>query len=599
MLNETSAFPRSNHLMLPFSNLRLTRRGFLRAAGIAGVGATAIALFGCGDDDDDQPATQPAAAQPATEQAQQQASAHEEVQQAQPQEQAVAETLEEQGQEQASAEQSTAQQQQATSQMQQQQVTMAETTGGTLRFSALGSTGGAIDPRNIFSMLAYHSLAASFDFLAMHGEDGIVPGVAERMTPNEDATKWTISLRPDVRFHNGRPLTAQDVAFSIAFMGDWETSPRHAAQWADVDHPNVAVIDDLTLELPMLRPRADFVDASLALYAPVVPEGIEDWTLPNGSGPLRVAANDGADSVELIRNDDWWGEPASLDRVVTVPITDPQARINALKSGEIDFAYQLTPTIGLAEQDNPDIVIGRTTAGGAVMCFTMNTSLSPFDDPRVREAMRLVIDRQAMVNGVLLGQGEVGNDLVGLGLTGYHDGLPQRSRDVARAADLFSAAGVGELDLVASEVAPGLLASAELLAEHLSEAGVALRIEEVPADAFFGDFAARMSTPLQTVYYINHPPAVHLPRFVGSGSAVNLTAFATPEFDDALSASQSAVDDAERAEHLLRAQEIEWNDGGMLVWGFSPLIMAHARQVTNVNLVGEGLVKFQDILLDS
>ena len=101
------------------------------------------------------------------------------------------------------------------------------------------------------------------------------------------------------------------------------------------------------------------------------------------------------------------------------------------------------------------------------------------------------------------------------------------------------------------------------------------------------------------MYFINHPPAVHLPRFVGSGAGVNLTAFAAPDFDDALSASQSAVDDAERAEHLLRAQEIEWNDGGMLVWGFSPLIMAPARQVTNVNLVGEGLVKFQDILLDS
>ena len=575
----------------------------LRAAATAGIGATAMALVGCGDDDDDQLA--PAAVQQQQDEAEQQAAAQQAQQQTQAQQQAVAEEqVQQQDEQQAVAEQPEEQQQQAAQaqqaeQQQEQQETVVETTGGTLRFSALGSTGGAIDPRNIFSMLAYHSLAASFDFLAMHGEDGIVLGVAESMTPNEDATKWTIKLRPGVQFHDGRPLTAQDVAFSIAFMGDWETSPRHAAQWADVDYANMAVIDDLTLELPMLRPRADFVDASLALYAPVVPEGIEDWTLPNGSGPFRVAANDGADGVELIRNKGWWGEPASLDSVVTVPISDPTARINALKSGEIDFAYQLTPTIGLAEQDNPDIVVKRTTAGGAVMCFTMNTALSPFDDPRVREAMRLVIDRQAMVNGVLLGQGEIGNDLVGLGMTGYHDGLPQRTRDVARAAELFSAAGVSELDLVASEVAPGLLASGELLVEHLSEAGVALRIEEVPADAFFGDFAARLSTPLQTLYFINHPPAVHLPRFVGSGAGYNPTAFTAPDFDEALSASQSTVDDAERAEHLLRAQEIEWNDGGMLVWGYSPLIMAHSPNVTNVNLVGEGLVKFQDIMLNS
>ncbi len=588
------------HSLTPFSNLRVSRRVFLRVAASAGVGATAMALVGCGDDDDDQPAPQPAAAQQQQEQAEQQAAAQ---QQAQPQQQAVAEQqAQQEGQQQAAATQSTAQQQQEAApaqQQQEQQAMVAETTGGTLRFSALGGSGSAIDPRNIYSVLAYHSMAAAFDFLALHGEDGLELGVAESMTPNEDATKWTIKLRPDVQFHDGRPLTAQDIAFTIRFMGDWETSPYFAQQWADVDMANMTAIDDLTLELPMLRPRADFLDASLALYSPVIPEGIEDLLLPNGSGPFRVVSNDGADGVELVRNDDWWGEPPSLDRVVTVPISDPNARINALKSGEIDFAYQLTPTIALAEQDNPDIVVERSAVGGTAMCFAMNTSFPPFDDPRLREAMRLVIDRQAMVNGVLLGQGELGNDLVGLGMTGYHDGLPQRTRDLERATELFAAAGISELDIVVSEVAPGLVSSAELLAGQLSEAGVALNIEEVPADAFFSDFARILSTPLQTMYFVNRPPTVHLPSFVGSAAVFNLTAFATPDFDEALSASQSTVDDAERAEHLLRAQEIEWNDGGTIVWGYSPMIMAYAPNVTNVNLVSDGLVKFQDIVLSS
>lgn len=106
----------------------------------------------------------------------------------------------------------------------------------------------------------------------------------------------------------------------------------------------------------------------------------------------------------------------------------------------------------------------------------MNTSLSPFDDPRVREAMRLVIDRQAMVNGVLLGQGDW-QRFSRTGHDGYHEGLPQRTRVVARATELFSAADVSELDFAASEVAPGLLASGELLAEQLSEACVLLEIE--------------------------------------------------------------------------------------------------------------------------
>lgn len=588
--------------MTPFSNLRVSRRVFLRAAASAGVGATALALVGCGDDDDDQPARQPAATQQQQEQADQQAATQAAQQQEQPQEQAVAEAQAQKGQQQAAAEQPAEQQQQETApeqQQQEQQAMVAETTGGTLRFSALGGSGSAIDPRDIRSGLAYHSMSAAFDFLALQGPNGIEPGVAESMTPNEDATVWTIKLRPDVRFHDGQPLTAHDVAFTIRFMGDWETSPYFAGQWADVDYANVAVIDDLTLELPLLRPRADYLEASLALYAPVVPEGIEDLTLPNGSGPFRVVSNDGADGVELVRNEDWWGEPPALERVVTVPITDPNARINALKSGEIDFARGLTPTIALAEQDNPDIVVEHSTAGGTALGFSMNTSIPPFNDPRLREAMRLVIDRQAMVSGVLLGQGEIGNDLVGLGLGGYHDGLPQRSRDLARATELFAAAGVSELDIVASEVVPGLVSSTELLLSQLAEAGIALKIETVPADAFFSDFARILSTPLQTMYFVNRPPAVHLPTFVGSTAVFNITTFAPPEFDEALNASQSTVDDAERAQHLLRAQEIEWNDGGMIVWGYSPLIMAYSPKVTNVNLVGDGLVKLQDIVLSS
>ncbi|MXV81072.1 MAG: ABC transporter substrate-binding protein [Chloroflexi bacterium] len=590
--------------MTQFSNLRVSRRVFLRAAATAGVGATALALVGCGDDDDDQPA--PAAATDQQQDLQEQPAAAQQQTQAQAQQQAVSEADEQQQQQQQTiAQQEQQAQQQAAApaqqaqQQQEQQSMVAETTGGTLRFSALGGGGSAIDPRNIYSVLAYHSMASAFDFLALHGEDGLELGVAKSMTPNDDATKWTIHLRDDVRFHDGRPLHAEDIAFSIRFLGDWETSPYFAAGWADVDFESMAAVDDHTLEIPLFRPRADYLDAALALYTPVIPDGIDDLILPNGSGPFRVASNDQADGVELIRNEDWWGPAPSLDGAVTIPINDSNARINALKSGEIDFAYQLTPAIGLAEQDNPDIIVERSTLGSTGLGFSMNTSFPPFDDPRLREAMKLAIDRQQMVNGVLLGQGEIGNDLMGLGMVGYNDRLPQRSRDLEQATALFAAAGISELSLVSSEVAPGLVAASELLVGQLAEAGVTLTIEEVPPDAFFSDFARILSTPLQTMYFVNRPPTVHLPSFLGSTATFNPTAFATPEFDEALTAAQSTIDEAARDEHLLRAQEIEWAEGGSLIWGYSPMILAYAPHVSNVNLVSDGLVKFQDIVLSS
>lgn len=476
---------------------------------------------------------------------------------------------------------------------------IAEATGGTLRFAALGGLGGPLDPRNITSVLGYHAVIGIYDFVSLHGTEGLEIGMAESITSNEDATLWTISLRPNAVFHDGRPVRAADLDYSIRFFGDWETSPTFATYFLDVDFENMGPIDEQTLEIPLFRPRADFLESILALYLPIVPEGAQDFDLPVGSGPFRIVSNDGADGYEMVRNEDWWGPRPALDRVVTVPINDPTARINALKTGEVDFAYQLPPTIALSEQDNEDITIEQTPFGGAAMCFVMNTTFAPFDNPEVREAMRLVIDREALLNAVLLGQGVLGNDLVGLGMHGYHDGLPQRTRDLDRATELFAAAGVNDLHIVASDIVPGLVSSAELLGGMLAEAGVSLSIEEVPPDAFFGDFARLLSTPFQTIYIINRPPGVHMPSFVGSTAVFNPTAYAPPELDEAIFASQSEVDPEQREMHLHRAQQLEWENGGMIIWGYSPMILAYSNSISNVNLVSDGLVKFHDLVISA
>ena len=226
------------------------------------------------------------------------------------------------------------------------------------------------------------------------------------------------------------------------------------------------------------------------------------------------------------------------------------------------------------------------------MGFAMNTSLPPFDDPRVREAVRLSVDRQQLVNSVLLGQGDRGNDLVGLGLAGCNDALPQRSRDIDRARELFQQAGITQLDIVASDIQAGLVSAAGLLAAQLAEAGVELRIEILPTNAFFADFARVLSTPFQAMYFQNRPALIHMSSFLGSGAVFNPTAFAPPEFDQALAAAQAEVDDDERARQILAAQEIAWRDGGDLIWGFQPLIIAHDPALEGFELSQDGAPLF-------
>ncbi|MDE0653647.1 MAG: ABC transporter substrate-binding protein [bacterium] len=558
---------------------RLSRRRFLKlTAGSMVALAAGSVLIGCGDDDDEPAAATPAA----TPRRQADATATPEV--------ATAEAT-------TPVATTAATSTPAATEAPTEEPAAESSGGGTVRIGGLAGAGGPIDPRAVTSALSYLAVNSVFEFAALHGDGELEPGAAESITSNEDATVWTLTLREGLRFHDGSPVRAQDVVASIAFMGDFETSPTYALQWIDVDWANLRAIDDRTVEVPLLRPRADYLESVFALYVPIIKEGTTDFMVPIGSGPYKVESNDGADGIVVVRNDDWWEFTPSVERVINVPINDPAARINALKSGEIDIAYQLPPAVVRAEEGNDDITVVQSSLGGAAMIFSMNTSLPPFDNPEVREALRLSVDRQTMINSVLLGQGQLGNDLVGLGFPGYNDQLPQRTHDLERAQALFAANGISELDILASDVAPGLVASAEVLAAQLAAIGVTLNIEELPADAFFADIPRLLNTPFMTMYFSNRPPSVHLPQFVGSTAVVNVTAFATPEFDAAMLATQSTTDEEERLQHLLEAQAIEWEQGGTIVWGFSPMIIAHSPRVENVKVISDGLIEFEDLVL--
>ena len=347
------------------------------------------------------------------------------------------------------------------------------------------AAGGPLDPRAVDSLATYIAVDHVYDYLARVTTSGFQSGLAESMTPNDDATAWTIRLRGDARFHEGGPVTAEDVAETIVRMADFATSPYFAAMWLDVDFTNMRALDARTLELPLLRPRSGFVESVFSLYTPIFPAGEPDFSRSLGSGAYRLEANDGASAYRLRRNEDWWGQQPEIEEIEILPLADPAARINALKSGEIEMAFQLSPAIAQAEAGNSEITILRSNSGGSAMGFAMNTALPPFDDPRVREAVRLSADRQQLVNSVLLGQGDIGNDLVGLGLDGYNDRLPQRSRDIDRARELFQQAGIAQLDVVASDILTGLVSATELFAAQLAEAGVELRIEVIPPDTYF------------------------------------------------------------------------------------------------------------------
>ncbi|MFI7011224.1 ABC transporter substrate-binding protein [Streptomyces sp. NPDC050145] len=452
--------------------------------------------------------------------------------------------------------------------------------GKALRVGASDATGTiGLDPRHAGFGASYIALYHLYDQLMYLKGSRYELGLAESVEPSADAAEWTVRIHKHAVFHDGSPVRAADVAYSLRTLA---TPPStRANNFADLDLDRLKIVDQHTLKVGLKRPRGDFREGILAVFSPVFPEGTgdKDFARGVGSGPYRLDEQDGK-NLRLAVNDKYWNGTSHFRRIDLSLIADPAARLAALKSGQIDYAFGITATGAKAERANRAISVRRGhTANSNALSFAMNERLAPFDDPDVRRAVRLAADRDALVQKVLLGLGTPGEDLVGKGLPGYAGRA--RTRDVAEAKRLFARAGVDTLELRAADTVPGFTAAARLLGQQLKEAGVDLDVRTVPADTYYADLKGLSRAPFQTFYYANRPAAVHLSATTTKGAFFNVTGLGERHFKR-LAAAQATVDDDRREAAFATIQRDLSATGGDLLWGFQEQLDASVPGLTGV-----------------
>lgn len=444
----------------------------------------------------------------------------------------------------------------------------------TLRIAAFGSTADKLDMTTATSPSVYLAAYNIWDSLALLVGDKIQNQLAESVTPNADATEWTVRLRA-AKFSDGSPVTADDAFASLKTLA---ASPNFAQFWSDFDPERSWVADPSTLVIALKRPRADFVEATLSLASIVMPKGQSDPRV--GSGAYRLESGTAATGFILVASDHYYGPRPSITRVELRTIPDAGARQNALTSGQVDLALDLSATGAQILRSNPSIGVIRMGGGSAsAMTLILNTRTAPFRDPDLRRAMKAAIDREQLVKVVFDGQGSVGNDLIGLGLPGYDKAIGQRKRDVDFARHTFAAKGIRELTLKSSEIAPGMNNAAELIKQQLAEVGVTLTIDQVDPTTFYSDMPSLLSTPFLTSYYVNRTVAASLPFSVGANSPYNFSGFSSPTVQSALESAQGEMDSQKRQDYYDAAQREIHDNGGEVIWAYKDTISGVARGV--------------------
>jgi peptide/nickel transport system substrate-binding protein len=254
------------------------------------------------------------------------------------------------------------------------------------------------------------------------------PWLAEQVTQTDSST-WRITLRRNATFHDGTPVTAEDVAAS--FQRNWESQP--AANSFIPKETQIAVIDPYTLEFKLPRPVGGFLNNLAAFQFVVHKPGTSGSIMTGPYKPVRLATDN---QLTLEAFTGHWGGPPPIARITIKNVPDANARALALQSGDVDMVFAMPP-----EQANglPADIEKAIIPSTRMHMMLMNQSRAPFDDRRVREATALAIDRDALNRTALAGLGAVAVNIFPPNTA--VEVVPAQSTDVSRARQLLDEAG--------------------------------------------------------------------------------------------------------------------------------------------------------------
>lgn len=450
--------------------------------------------------------------------------------------------------------------------------------GGRLRIgTSFGGPTDTLDPGKAASDADFYRVGALFDALCYFDPQfNVVNALAVSFEPNATATLWTVKLRPGVKWHDGKPFTAADVVYTLQRNDKLQLVGTTAT--AFIDFKNLKAVDPLTVSIPLTAPQAQFPQYLAApLY--IAQDGVTDFTHPVGTGAFEFVSWTPGQTSLFKKNPSYFvnGRPY-VDELQITTISDANARLNAVLSGQIDAGDQLTYAAARQYKNSSSVQI-VTSPPGSFIPFTMACDTPPFDDVRVRQAFRLIADRPALLNAAQLGFGEIGNDLAGKGLVNYDTKLPQRTQDLDKAKSLLKQAGHDGLtvNLSTSTVSPGMLEAATAFAQQAKGAGVKVVIDNIPAADFYGSKYLKYTFGMSG--WTANPVEGFMAGALAKGAPFNETHWKNEQFDDLYAAGIAALDAGKRQTLLNEAQNLLWNEGGYIIWGFTPYLDAMAKNV--------------------
>lgn len=472
--------------------------------------------------------------------------------------------------------------------------------GGTLRVASIAPA-NPLDPVAMIDLASYAIVAQSYEFLAYSGSDlKLTPGLAESWKPNEDGSEWTFKIRQGVKWLDGSPLTTDDIIASFERNITYGNSGLKGV----VESGGVTAPDAQTILFTLPNPNGNlpYLVSSDNPQTVVTPANFEQGMLVdkniNGTGPWRMESYNQATGAKFVRNDAWWGGKTPLDSVEWTFFQDLQPQVVAAQSGQADAIVQFSVLGGEGLLNDPNINVIRLQSAAHKQIW-MRVDKGQFTDKRVRQAVALSLDRNAIIQSLFQGFADIGYDHPFAPVFPFSDESVTRERDVEKAKQLLADAGVGRisatLHAVKLQEAPDL---AVLVRNHAAEAGFDLKPSVEDSTTFYAkswcppepkDPPCSGADEIGIVDYGHRGvPDVYLNASLSTNGAWNSAQYSNPEYDQAFREYQASVGVDAQKQAANKIESILVEDSSTLFPYFFNYLSAHNKEFANVGVTAIG-----------
>jgi len=413
------------------------------------------------------------------------------------------------------------------------------------------------------------------------------PELAETIE-HDKAKVWTFKLRKGVTFHDGKPLTAADVVYSLNRHKDKATGSRANALAMQMEEIKATGPNEVQITLAAANADLPVILGTWHFY--IVKEGTTEFKTAVGTGPYKVKEFTPGIRTIGVRNDGYWkpGRPY-LDEIELIGIPDETARVNAMISGDVQLIAGINPRSIRLIEGSPGHKVFETKAG-YYTDLIMRQDVDPVKNPDFQMAVKLLQNREEIRSAIFRNFAVVGNDQpIDPSNRYFCKEIPQRPFDPDKAKFHFQKSGIGNtaVPLYASTAAPGSIEMGVLLQEAAQKIGLNIDLRKVPPEGYWSNIWIKQPFAYGA---INPRPSadILLTLFFKHDAAWNESKWKNDRFEQLLVAARSEADEAKRKQHYCDIQAIIKDHCGLGIPVFITLLDAHSAKLQGLSPVPLG-----------